>query len=480
MTSNAVGSDELLVKLTDLEAEQRVISGMMFSDDACAEAITLLAEKDFSDSFHLAVFSTVSSLYVRNVKPTLAEVLKEGLKTGLITGQQSVNRLRDAADHFIDDENIGYWVQQVKVKSKMRYMEQMLKKYHKELEAAKDSEAEELLNKASEEFSSLSIIAVDEDIQEPGEIAKLGYDLVVEKMERYRKAKDANPYGALILDGTPTGIERLDQITLGYKPGDLIILGAQTGHGKTAFALNTAYATSVKDNQPCLYINTEMSRNQIALRWGCTLSGIDHDKIRHGAITNEELTSIGQAYAQLTESGVYTAYIPNLTPAKLTSIARRAKIRKDVQLIIIDYIGRMETADPKLQEWQVLHNIIRAQKQLAQNLECAVMCLVQLNPDGSIQGAKKIMNECDLMLKLIPVPEETVKEVAREKGIAYENWNYDLAIEKNRDGQSGNRIPIWFNMPIQRITQAASIEPPRKKSYMGQWSDIGREVKLDD
>jgi replicative DNA helicase len=463
------------MKLIDLEAEQRVISGILHSDDACAEAITLLAEEDFSDPFHLAVFSTVSALYVRNVKPTLAEVLKEGLKTGLITGKQNVDRLREVSAHYITDENIGYWVQQVKVKSKMRHMETMLNKYHDELKTAKDSEAEDILNKASEEFSSLSIIAVDEDIQEPGEIAKLGYDLVVEKMERYRKEKDANPYGALILDGTPTGLKSLDEITLGYKPGDLIILGAQTGHGKTAFALNTVLATSIEANQPCLYINTEMSKQQIALRWGCILSGVDHDKIRHGAINNEELQEIADAYGKLANSGFYPAHIPNLTPAKLTSIARRAKIRKDVQLIIVDYVGRMETSDPRLQEYQVLYNIIKAQKQLAQNLKCAIMCLVQLNTDGSIQGARKIKNECDLMLKLIPVSAETVQEVAKEKRIVYKNWNYDLEIEKNRDGMSGNKIPIWFDMSIQQITQAVRIDKPEPIKDI--WNDIGREIK---
>jgi len=463
------------VKLIDLEAEQRVISGILHSDDACAEAITLLAEEDFSDPFHLAVFSTVSALYVRNVKPTLAEVLKEGLKTGLITGKQNVDRLREVSAHYITDENMGYWVQQVKVKSKMRHMETMLNKYHDELKTAKDSEAEDILNKASEEFSSLSIIAADEDIQEPGEIAKLGYDLVVEKMERYRKEKDANPYGALILDGTPTGLKSLDEITLGYKPGDLIILGAQTGHGKTAFALNTVLATSIEANQPCLYINTEMSKQQIALRWGCILSGVDHDKIRHGAINNEELQEIADAYGKLANSGFYPAHIPNLTPAKLTSIARRAKIRKDVQLIIVDYVGRMETSDPRLQEYQVLYNIIKAQKQLAQNLKCAIMCLVQLNTDGSIQGARKIKNECDLMLKLIPVSAETVQEVAKEKRIVYKNWNYDLEIEKNRDGVSGNKIPIWFDMSIQQITQAVRIDKPEPIKDI--WNDIGREIK---
>ena len=60
------------MKLIDLEAEKRVISGMLHSDDACAEAITLLKEDDFSDQFNHAVFSITSNLYINSVKPTLA------------------------------------------------------------------------------------------------------------------------------------------------------------------------------------------------------------------------------------------------------------------------------------------------------------------------------------------------------------------------------------------------------------------------
>ena len=464
------------MKLTDTEAEQRTISGMLHSENACIEAITNLEESDFSDTFNLKVFSTISSLYTANVKPTLAEVLKEGLKSGLISGKQSADKLTEISGQYIDDANINYWVQQVKTKSKMRHMDTMLNKYRDVLKTAKDSEAEQIINRASEEFATLSILSADENIQEPGEVAKLGYDIVVQKMERYRQEKDRNPYGALILDGVPTGLEGLDAITLGFKPGDLIILGAQTGHGKTAFALNLSDAVAVKAKQSVLYVNTEMSKKQIALRWGAMLSGVDGDKIRNGAITNDELTLIAEAYAQLEQSGFYPVSIVNLTPAKLQSIARKAKIRKNVQLIILDYVGRMETTDPRLQEWQVLYNIIKAQKQMAQNLECAVVVLVQLNPDGSIQGAKKIKNECDLMMRLKPVSEEEVKE--REvKGIIYEFLNYELEIDKNRDGASGNKIPIAYNMQTQQIRQAVRINKEPELNAPADWSGLGKERK---
>lgn len=446
-----------LVKLTDIEAEQRTISGMLHSETACIVAITDLDERDFSDPFNLKIFSTITSLYKANVKPTLVEVIKEGLQNKIINNVEDSDKLAVMSSQYIDDENISYWVNKVKSKSKIRQFDAMMKKYQASLIASNDAEATELINRASEEFASLSILSAEEIIQEPVEVAKVGLDTVINKMEKYREMKDQNPDGGIILDGVPTGIGTLDHLTLGFKPGDLIIFGAQTGHGKTAFALNVSDAVAVKAREPILYINTEMSKEQISLRWGAMLSGVDGDKIKHGAITNEELSIITNAYAELEQSGFYPISTPNLTPAKLLTISRIAKMRKNVKLIILDYVGRMETTGTELQEWQMLYNIIKAQKQTAQNLGLAIMVLVQLNPDGTIQGAKKMKNECDLMLRFKPVPPEEVEEYQQAKGIVYEHWNYVLEIDKNRDGASGNRIPISYDMQTQRIRQAVKL-----------------------
>jgi len=464
------------VQLTDLESEQRVLSAMMHSDDACAEAITILDELDFTDLFHAQVFSLSRTIYIKNIRPTIAELLKQGLDTGLVVGMESMERLKKISEHYIDDDNINFWVSKVKTKSKVRQMDEMLTKYKQSLETAIDADAENIILQASNEFSTLSLTDANEDIQEPGEVAKLGYNLVVEKMEAYRKHKNENPYGPPLLDGVPTGIPSLDVITMGYKPGDLILLGAKTGHGKTAFALNTVNAVAVNNNSPVLYINTEMSKKQIALRWGSILSGIKHDKIRSGGITNEELIQIGNAYAKLEQSQFYPATIPNLTPAKQQSLARKAKIRKNVELIILDYVGRMETYDPKRQEWQVLKEIVRAQKILAQNLQLACLVLVQLNPDGSIQGAKQIANDCDMILKLIPIDQEEIKDIQARQGVIYDHINYKLEIEKNRDGQAGGSIPIWFDKETQQVSQAL-VTKKVTPGAQSDFSDIGKEVK---
>lgn len=205
-----------------------------------------------------------------------------------------------------------------------------------------------------------------------------------------------------------------------------------------------------QERKNLLYLNTEMSREQIALRWGSILSNIEHDKVRSGELSSNELTKIYAGYALLRESGFYSYPCPNLTPEKNISIARKFKTQKNIDMMIVDYVGRMDKQDPRLQEWQILEQIVKTQKLLAQNLNMVVMCLVQLNPDGSLQGAKRMKNECDLMLKLSPISKEEQEENDELKKYNIMP-NYSIFVEKNRDGQSGIRIPIYFDLAKQTM-----------------------------
>ncbi len=440
--------------LYDAESERRVLSSMLHSEDACIEAHTSLSTTDFYNPKHATVFELLCSLYEREIRPTFVELIKEAHALGLLTNPKDIDELKYILEHYIDDENIKYWIKNVKDKSRLRRFELFLRKSYQRLSEQTETEVEQVLMEAEEELTNLTALEIDDKVDTPLDVAKLGYDEVERRFLRFKEIKEQHK-GVLPLDGLPTGFDNLNHITLGYKPGDLIILGAQTGHGKTAFALHTAKATAVETGKNILYLNTEMSREQVALRWGSILSGIEHDRIRTGDINETELSLIFGGYSRLRESGFYSYPCPNLTPEKTISIARKFKAQKNIDMMIVDYVGRMEKQDPKLQEWQILEQIVKTQKLLAQNLNIAVMCLVQLNPDGSLQGAKRMKNECDLMLKLHPIPREELEE--NEELKKYLNPNYYILIEKNRDGRSGVRIPINFDMQKQIMKDAERI-----------------------
>lgn len=440
--------------LYDLESERRVLSSMLHSEEACVEAYHLLTAVDFYSPRHATIFELTSSLFERDIRPTYVELLKEGHSLGILTNPRDIEEIKYIAEHYIDDENIRYWVKRVKDKSRLRNFESFLRRSTQALTEGKDLEADEILMSAEEELTNLTALDVDDSIDTPADVATLGYQEVERRFLQFKEIREKYR-GVMPLYGLPTGFDDLNHITLGYKPGDLIILGAQTGHGKTTFALHAARSVAVDHNSTVLYLNTEMSREQIALRWGSILSGIEHDKIRSGDINENELSIILKGYSRLRESGFYSYPCPNLTPERATSVARKFKTQKNIDMMIVDYIGRMDKADPRLQEWQMLEQIVKTLKMLAQNLKIVVMCLVQLNPDGSLQGAKRMKNESDLMLKLAPISREELEE--NEELKKYRNPNYYLHIEKNRDGRSGVRIPIVFDLQRQVMKNAERI-----------------------
>lgn len=437
----------------DLESERRVLSSMLHSEEACIEAYNALSVADFYSPMNAAIFELLSSLFEREIIPTYVELLKEAHSLGMLNNPRDIEEIKYIAEHYIDDENIKYWIKRVKDKAKIRKFIEFLHVNYQTIVEEKEQDVEQLLLMAEDYLTNLTALEVDDQIDTPEDIASLGYQEVERRFLRYREIQEKHK-GMIPLDGLPTGFPRLDRITLGYKPGDLIILGAQTGHGKTAFALHTARAIAVDYGKNLLYLNTEMSREQIALRWGSILSSVEHERIRMGDINQTELSLILNGYSRLRASGFYSYPCPNLTPEKTVSIARKFKAQKNIDMMIIDYIGRMEKYDPRQQEWQVLEQIIKTQKILAQNLKIAVMCLVQLNPDGSLQGAKRMKNECDLMLKLSPIPKEELEEKPWND---YKNPNYYIRIEKNRDGQSSIISPIKFDLQRQTMQDAERI-----------------------
>jgi replicative DNA helicase len=455
---------------TDLEAERRVLSSMMHSETACIESIDLLHEDEFAEPLNRQVFLLLESLYIRGTKATYVEVLKEGYTLGFLAKPKNIEDLKYIAEHYIDDKNIKYWIEKVKQAAKAREAQSLVRKCVAQMKDGK-IDIDRFVADTSSEFFALAMDTQAEKVDTPAEIADLGIKLVTERVEKYRQmAEEAKRSGQVPMEGVPTGFKTLDNMTLGLKPGDLAILGAQTGHGKTAFAMNVAKAACVDAQNNILYINTEMSKEQIARRWGSILSSVALYQLQSGSLTNEQQETVVQAYSRLKKSGFYSYSIPNLTPQKLDVLARKHKLQQDIKLVILDYVGRMEKILPDMSEWQVLEQIIKSMKLLAQNLQVACLVLVQLNPDGTLQGAKRMENECDLMLKLIPVPEDGQKKIEERLKKLYEEFNYRIFVQKARDAESGRTIPVVFAKELQQIREA-------RESKTG-WEAYGKAVDM--
>jgi len=453
---------------------------MLYSESACIYALDTISEKDFSNQFNRDLFLLIQAIFTQGIRPTPAELIKEGMKLGFVRGKTEVDKIRQAAEHFIDDENIGYWTSKVKEASKGRAMQELLKRYHREL-SKPSVDISDLIRNASGEVFSLAMDIEQQRTLTGKDLAKEGRELIRKRVEAYRKARDDEKFpGEVPLEGVPTGFPTIDRLSLGYKPGDLILLAAQTGHGKTAFAINTARAICIEAQRRLYYLNTEMSRQQILYRWGAVLSGESMQRLRAGSLNDEQAEDVINSYDLLEQSDFYVDTVASPTPSRVDILTRKNKMQHGIEIMVLDYVGRMEKIERGKEEWQVLEQIVKSMKELAQNQDIAVMVLAQLNEDGSLQGAKRMRNECDMIFKLLPMPrEETRREIESKASQKYEEFNYALFVDKARDFEGGRYIPIIFNMEKQQIREAKAIggNKTEKEKTTDPWLEIGREVK---
>jgi replicative DNA helicase len=449
----------------DKDSERRVISCLLNCDteEPLINGLQLLRPSDFTEPLHRRMFETVSTLYTRGVKPTYAELTKEFM----LSGQRTIEEIKEMAyiaEQFIDEANIGHWINLVKNATKRRNLGNVARTIAASLQDGVKTET--IIQQLSDQITEIANDDVVQ-IETGGDLAESGMGLVEEKVMKYREILERGEK-VRMLEGTPTGFYSLDRVTFGYKPGDLIIIGAETGHGKTAFALQTAACIAVEHQEPLLYVNTEMSRKQIVLRLGSVLSGESGTNIRIGNLTSDQLSKVLQGYTRLGNSGFYLLNDYALTANRLELYTRKMKIQKNIKVVIVDYIGRMDKYDRDQAEWQRLEQLVKAQKILAQDLGIAVICLVQLNQDGNLQGAKRMKNECDVMLKLLPL--DTDEKTGKHKVKAFENYpdaTYELCVDKNRDNMTC-RIPLMFEKEIQRFSEARSINDA--------WAAVGKVV----
>jgi len=190
---------------------------MLHSEEACVEAYHLLKAADFYSPRHATIFELICSLFERDIRPTYVELLKEGHSLGVLTNPRDIEEIKYIAEHYIDDENIRYWLKRVKDKSKLRKFEAFLRRSIQMLAEGQELEADDILMSAEEELTTLTALDEDDSIDTPADLATLGYQEVERRFLQFKEIRERYK-GVLPLYGLPTGFEDLNHITLGYKP----------------------------------------------------------------------------------------------------------------------------------------------------------------------------------------------------------------------------------------------------------------------
>lgn len=247
--------------------------------------------------------------------------------------------------------------------------------------------------------------------------------------------------------GVEFGFPSLDKAFNGAIGGDLIMLAAKTGEGKTGLAVQFARQFSIYHSYKGYYMNAEMRDDELVARLISPLANVKTNEIFYGRIEgraderDEKVRQISGAFDRYRQSNLTISKIPDLTLNKVIGLSKQLKNTKGLDYLIIDYIGRM-TMNYNMNLWDELYEITKALKKLAQQLDIPIFILAQRNHDGEIEGAKKMKNETDGTLMFEPVTQSDEEHI--QKHVRQDEWekvNYRLVKSKVR--RDDNPAPIY-------------------------------------
>ena len=194
------------------------------------------------------------------------------------------------------------------------------------------------------------------------------------------------------ITGIPTGFLDLDELTSGFQPNALIVLGARPSAGKTALGLGIAGHAALEANRPVLIFSLEMGQLELTQRMLCSEARVDSKKVRNGNLSESDWAKIAHATGRLADAPIWIDDNPNLTIMEIRSKARRLKSRVgDLGLIVVDYLQLMTGRAGSESRQVEVSEISRGLKILARELSCPVLALSQLSRSLEQRADKRPM-----------------------------------------------------------------------------------------
>jgi len=350
-----------------VEAEQAVLGAVLIDNEALNKAVDVLHEEDFYREAHRTIYRTMLDLSGRGEAidlVTLTDQLKALDRLERVGGAAYVAQLTEM---IATAGNIRHHAEIVRRKAVSRNL------IHAATEIAErgyqDTErVEDLLDFAERSVFAISQRQVRADFVPVKEILKDTFAVIERLYERQE-----------MVTGVPTSFSRLDELTAGFQPSDLIILAGRPSMGKTALAMTTAQHVGIHHREPVAVFSLEMSKEQLLTRMLCSEARVDSSKLRTGRFAKSDWPKLTNAAGRLTEARIFIDDTPAMTVLEMRAKARRLKAdHKGLALIIVDYLQLMRgrTSDSREQE---ISDISRSLKALAKELNVPVLACSQLS-----------------------------------------------------------------------------------------------------
>ncbi|WP_299061026.1 replicative DNA helicase [uncultured Polaribacter sp.] len=360
-----------------VELEEAVLGAMMIDKKGIDDVIDVLSSDAFYDQKHQEIYGTIYQLF-QNSEPidllTVSNLLKKNGKLEFVGGDFALIRLTQKVASSAHIEFHARIILQKFIQRKLISISSEI------IENAYDESTDvfELLDDAEAKLFEVTQGNLKKSSEAAGSLVKQALKKIQEI---------GNQEG---MSGLATGFTKLDALTSGWQPSDLVIIAARPGMGKTAFVISMAKNMAIDFNHGVAVFSLEMSSVQLITRMISSETGLTSEKLRKGNLEAHEWEQLNVKVKRLSDAPIFIDDTPSLSVFDLRAKARRLVSQHGVKIIVIDYLQLM-TAGGKAggNREQEISMISRNLKALAKELEVPVIALSQLSRAVETRGGSK-------------------------------------------------------------------------------------------
>ncbi len=424
-----------------VEAEQAVLGSIIIDPGCLPDIATMIKTEYFYLPQHKEIYSAICSMFELNQVIDFVSLLEKLKKSGVYDEAGGKAYLTSLVQNVPSAANVHTYVAIVRERYYARALMLTAQGIIKDInENVLDSE--KLLANAEQKIY---------DIRSGRELSGLTHIGSVIENETYdRLSKMSDPETKADYVGIPSGIGDLDRMITGLNKSDLIILGARPGMGKTSFALNIARNVAVNAGKTVCFFSLEMTRDQLAQRLLSSEAGIKSEKMRTGDLDSDEWTRLANAGAVLAKSNIYLDETSSITASEIKAKLLRMK---KVDLVIIDYLGLMQSDKRAENRVNEVAQITRNLKIMAKDLRIPIIACAQLSRGTEQKGKShkpalsdlrdsgSIEQDADIVLFLY---RDTYYDNEKNDDEDRSDPNRaECIVAKNRHGESGTIQMHW-------------------------------------
>jgi len=366
----------------DVAAEQSVLGGMLMSKDAIADVVEVLHGADFYRPAHQIVFDVVLDLYGRGEPADAITVAAELNRTDQLSKMGGAVYLHTLIASTPTAANAGYYAAIVAEQAVLR---RLVEAGTRVVQlgygaAGGKGDVDDIVDRAQQEIYDVTEKRMSED-----------YSRLADVLQPTMDELDAIASRGGTARGVPTGIRDLDELTNGLQSGQMVVIAARPGVGKSTLGLDIARSASVHHHMPAAIFSLEMSKHEITMRLLSAEAKVPLHHMRAGSLSDEDWSKLARRMGEIADAPLYIDDSPNMTMMEIRAKARRLKQRNDLKLIVIDYLQLMTSGKKVESRQQEVSEFSRALKLLAKELELPVIAMSQLNRGSEQRQDKKPM-----------------------------------------------------------------------------------------